>query len=542
MSAVSHSSYAPAHEEAPEIAAAIAAATAGLEPSLALQVGQAVTDLYDSPSNAAVNRLLDEGMSAQVLLNALDAAMEGTCLRLSRHVFLPGRAASLKSVGRRFASAVAAVESTIAVRALSRQIIDEAHQRDLRNLKNLAGTVANVNEVSIELAYLTRNTHRATEGSQSVASAVSELVTSIEDISRSSNDALNDAQGASQASGRATQAVESLRATTVAISDATEETRKRSTELVAAFDRIADVLKVIDTIARQTNLLALNATIEAARAGDAGKGFAIVAQEVKALANQTGAATEEIGKRVDGMRAVITRMGEAMARSEEAVGASIEDIEQVSAAVTDIDGTVNTVARSMEAIATVLSQQKIASEEIGARVCQSADLSTENEKMLMRMATSLQNSNDRFSSSARDWFNADSPLALCEMAKIDHVLFKKRVVDVLMGRSQWHVHEVPDHHNCRLGKWYERVDIPAIRRLPAFTALVEPHRQVHAAAQLALRLHEENRPGEALEALTTLNTASHEVQRILEELAAGLQAHEATAQAAEKTEAPATLQ
>ncbi|WP_454917394.1 methyl-accepting chemotaxis protein [Xanthobacter sediminis] len=528
----------PALGDSSELAIGITAATSGLEPGLATQVGQALSDLYRAPSNRAVERLLDEGLPAQVLLDALDAAMEATCLRVSRQMLLPGRATALKTIGRRFASAIAAVESTVAVRTLSRQIIDEAHQRDIRNLKNLAGTVANVNEVSVELASLARNTRRTTEGAQSVASAVSELITSIEDISRSSTDALSDAQGASQASSRATGAVENLRTTTAAIGDATGETRKRSTELVAAFDQIADVLKVIDTIAKQTNLLALNATIEAARAGEAGKGFAVVAQEVKALANQTGIATEEIGKRVEGMRMVITRMGEAMARSEGAVAASVDDIAQVSAAVADIDGTVNTVARSMDAIAAVLSQQKTASEEIGARVCQSADLSTDNEKMLMRMAASLQSSNDRFSSSAHDWFNANSPVALCEMAKIDHVLFKKRVVDALMQHAQWHANEVPDHQHCRLGKWYEQVDIPEIRRLPAFAALVEPHRQVHAAAQLALRLHEENRPDEALEALGTLNAASHEVQRILDALAADLEANEHATRGA----APAVLQ
>ncbi|MFG1392372.1 methyl-accepting chemotaxis protein [Xanthobacter agilis] len=532
MSAILHSSY-DSTAGAPEIAMGIAAATANMEPQLAVRVSEAIAGLYRAPSNASVERLLDDGLAANVLLDALDVAMEHTCLRYSKQVFIPGRAAALKTVGRRFASAVAAVESTVAVRALSRKIIEDAHQRDLRNLKNLADTVANVNEVSIELATLTRNTRRTTEGAQSVASAVSELVTSIEEIARSSNEAFGDAQNASHASNEATGAVENLRATTVAISDATDETRKRSIELVAAFDQIADVLKGIDTIAKQTNLLALNATIEAARAGEAGKGFAIVAQEVKALANQTGAATEEIGKRVDGMRLVITRMGEAMARSEEAVAASMQDIEQVSAAVAAIDGTVNTVARSTDAIASVLTQQKIASEEIGARVCQSADLSTDNEKMLMRMASSLQSSNDRFSSSARDWFNADSPVALCEMAKIDHVLFKKHVVDVLMGHAEWHAHEVPDHQHCRLGKWYEAVNIPEIRRLPTFASLVEPHKQVHAAAQLALRHHEERRPDEALQALEVLNTASHEVQRILDLLAADLQAHHRAAKGIE---------
>jgi len=73
-----------------------------------------------------------------------------------------------------------------------------------------------------------------------------------------------------------------------------EKADARIADLAQAAARIGDVVQLINSVAAQTNLLALNATIEAARAGDAGRGFAIVAQEVKALAAQTAKATEEI--------------------------------------------------------------------------------------------------------------------------------------------------------------------------------------------------------------------------------------------------------
>ncbi len=85
--------------------------------------------------------------------------------------------------------------------------------------------------------------------------------------------------------------------------DQARQTDARIATLSQASDRVGAVVDLISAIAKQTNLLALNATIEAARAGDAGRGFSVVAQEVKQLAAQTAAATQEIGTQISGMQA-----------------------------------------------------------------------------------------------------------------------------------------------------------------------------------------------------------------------------------------------
>ena len=122
-------------------------------------------------------------------------------------------------------------------------------------------------------------------------------------------------------------------------------------QLSAAAQRIDEVMKLINAIAAQTNLLALNATIEAARAGEAGKGFAVVAGEVKALAGQTAAASEDIARQIDGLRA---------------------DAARAAAAIGAIRGVVSDVDRSAENIAQTLAQQESATAQIAAGIQQVA--------------------------------------------------------------------------------------------------------------------------------------------------------------------------
>jgi len=143
---------------------------------------------------------------------------------------------------------------------------------------------------------------------QAVASGAEELAASVGEISRQSADALNISM----------QAVKQANETSTIVSG-----------LATAAQKIGDVVKLINNIAEQTNLLALNATIEAARAGEAGRGFAVVASEVKSLATQTAKATDEISAQIAEVQGTTTSAVNVI----EAITQTISRVNEISAAI-----------------------------------------------------------------------------------------------------------------------------------------------------------------------------------------------------------------
>ncbi|MGE0108401.1 MAG: methyl-accepting chemotaxis protein, partial [Bdellovibrionales bacterium] len=232
-------------------------------------------------------------------------------------------------------------------------------QSSARNLSEMS------DQTSQQTAAVAAATEEASSSVQTVASAAEELSASISEINR--------------------QVEESSRVASHAV-DEVQATDKTVSTLSEAANQIGDVVKLIQDIAEQTNLLALNATIEAARAGEAGKGFAVVASEVKNLATQTGRATEEISKKI--------------VTIQEVSADSVKAIRSIGATIENIDGITKTIAGA-------LRQQNEATQEISNNVQQASAGTSEVSSSIVNVTHAAKESGN----AANEVMNAATELS-----------------------------------------------------------------------------------------------------------------------------------
>jgi methyl-accepting chemotaxis protein len=393
-------------------------------------------------------------------------------------------------------------------------------RRDAALFGSLVNVSVDVNRVVSSSALMLANDMKEVDRmSHEIVNATETMSTLISDITFTKELVLTGIQQAHNAASAGIQSSKVVVETMDAISGVVNEAVAKVNALSDASVRIGEIVAKIDAIAKQTNLLALNATIEAARAGEAGRGFAVVAGEVKALARQTATATEDIRTRIAALRTDMADIISSMHFQDEAVTKGLGVVKENVNHMQEIEDHIGSVTSVMSNLSDIVQQETEAADEMSLGITGIARLSASNVAQVNEMAGQMAETSARVDAVLDTWTTPHIPCSTVLRAKADHMAWKKKLADMMIGRLDLNADEMADHHKCRLGRWYDAITDESLRAHPAFKALQEPHQAVHSHGIAAARAYAGRDLESAMAEISSLDTASSRVMALLDELA-----------------------
>ena len=314
----------------------------------------------------------------------------------------------------------------------------------------------------------------------SIATATEEMSSTAKEIAKNAQAAAGEASDTVKKTKEGSAALEELISRMEQVEQAVKTMGESINQFVMRTQKIVELTDKVKEIAAQTNLLSLNAAIEAARAGEHGRGFAVVADEVRTLAEKSAQAAKEIEQVTQDIggqsKEVEMKVKEGLSHLKN----SQESLDVVTNVVSIADKAATQTSEQVTYIATAAEEQS----QVAAEMANTLSNLTNGMEDIQKTFDSIGSAFDKIikeqANSIKTFSEWKFDCMLLNIVKSDHLLWVTRALEVLTNKNtSLSSAELTDHHQCRLGKWYDGVGREKYESYEEFALLGQIHPKVH---------------------------------------------------------------
>ncbi len=372
-----------------------------------------------------------------------------------------------------------------------------------------------------KLNHLADNFEGQTKHIGQVAVSITQLTDSVIDLAQSTAETSEHTSEGKSSMELASESVKKVSVEAGVAQSSVVVLNQQVNELYASTAQIDQLVSVVKGVADQTNLLALNAAIEAARAGEYGRGFSVVAEEVRKLADQSNKSVGEITQHLTEIRSEVSQIKAQFQSMDVSFQHNAEYVSTASDSVQKLIEVFDGIDAAVQNLAPIAQEQSANFEEMSATVdtiAKQTNVTNETLQSCNAEIFEVLNSFNDIRTEIGSFQLGFDPGQIIDLAKTDHLMWKTRINFMLRGITSLNADNVQDHSICRLGKWYFGIGKNMFGHLSTFKNLDGMHKEFHSKCADAIKYYKLGELARAKKLAEEIDVLSSKVMEMLDEI------------------------